>query len=320
MKQAILQILLSLLICGVIITTSCARLHPRSPKSTPVEQASSPTFNKANAVSYKGVSFTFDLSLASEVKSETIAAMTDGKPSDIVPEHPAFALVGYPRTRSMSENDPQIRVFSVARFRDAFSIAGEEFAKSVVYPKERWDWAKDFDEEFRVLRALLEKQPKHEELKTFLMKVRAPEAKRFDDFPQMPFLPMWEASQAFFARPQYFRFKNGRGVSFVTQWNVTDTSQVTNDGLEYAFQGITDDDQYLVYAEFSIRAPFLPNDSDADVATWNEKNYLLPQRSKKYQDYLRPIVAKLQELPDDQYKPNLKLLERLIASMEVHPN
>lgn len=131
---------------------------------------------------------------------------------------------------------------------------------------------------------------------------------------------MWEASQAFFARPQYISFKNGRGVFFLTQWNVSDTSQVTNDGLEYAFQGITDDGRYHVYAEFAVTAPFLPNDGDPNVEAWNEKNYLLPQKSRAYQEYLKPIIAKLQEMPSDQFQPNLKLLEQLVASMEVKPN
>lgn len=273
-----------------------------------------------NSVGYKGISFTYDPSLASDVKSETIPASLEGKPCDIWPEHPGFELVGYPKSRSMTETDPRIRVFSIAKFREAFSVAGTEYAKSVVYPKAEWDWAKDFDEEICVLRALLVKQPKSDKLKAFLANARASEARKLDDFPQMPFLPMWEASQAFFTRPQYVNFKNGRGVFFLTQWNVSETSQVTNDGLDYAFQGMTSDGQFLIYAEFAVTAPFLPNDNDPDVAAWNEKNYLLPQKSTQYQDYLGPIVAKLQTLRADHFRPNLGLLEQLISSMEVRPS
>ena len=270
-------------------------------------------------VNYKGISFTFDTSLTPEVKADTLPPVTDGKPCDIVPEHPAFTLVGYPRPRSMPKDEPHIRVFSLKAFREAVGIASDEDRKSVVYPKNPPDWRTYFDEEVRVLQALLNKQPKFEELKSFLAKVRSAEARQFSNFPQMPFLPMWEASQAFVARPHYMRFKNGRGVFFLTQWN-TETTQVTNDGLEYTFQGITDDGQYLVYAEFSATAPFLPNDSDANVEAWNEKNYLLPQKSKAYQEYVKPIVGKLQALPEDQFHPSLKLLEGLIESMQVHLN
>jgi hypothetical protein len=57
--------------------------------------------------------------------------MTDGKPSDIVPEHPSFTLVGYPRLQNMR---PEIRVFSVAEFRKAVAVASKKDAKNVVYP------------------------------------------------------------------------------------------------------------------------------------------------------------------------------------------
>ncbi len=301
---------------SALLVVAC-RPASQSPQSRPTPALiPSPT----NSVRYKGVSFTFDPSLASDVTSESIPASLEGKPCDIWPEHSGFKLLGYPRLRSLEATDPRIRVFSIAKFREAFSVAGIEYAKNVVSPKDQWDWAKDFDEEVRVLQALFVKQPKSDELRVFLANARASEARKLDDFPQMPFLPMWEASQAFFTRPQYINFKNGRGIFFLTQWNVSETSQVTNDGLDYAFQGMTDDGQYYVYAEFSVTAPFLPNDNDPDVVAWNEKNYLLPQKSKTYQDYLRPIVGKLQALPADQFKPNLELLDQLISSMEVRPN
>lgn len=319
MKRTIIPIAVLLVTCSVTaIATRIIQRH-EPPQNVPVKTPSEPIAKKINTVNYKGVSFTFDSSLASEVKSETLPQATDGKPCDIVPEHPAFTLVGAPRPLSMSDQDPHIRVFSLTKFREAVRIASDENRKSVVYPKNPPNWTTYFDEEVRVLRALLEKKPKPEELGSFLAKVSSPEARQFNDFPQMPFLPMWEAAQAFFARPQYLRFKNGHGIFFLTQWNVGDTSQVTNSGLECAFQGLTDDGEFLVYAEFSVAVPFLPSDDNPEVVAWNEKNYLLPQNSKTYQAYLRPIVEKLQMMPSDQFRPNLKMLEQLITSMEVKP-
>jgi hypothetical protein len=305
--------LIPIIVCAVTLgacqMASRANQSDVSPSSTP---------NANNRISFKGVSFTFDSSLAREVKSDTLPQVTDGKPCDIVPEHPAFTLVGFPRPRAQG-SDPQIRVLPLREFRQAVDIASEENKKSVVYPTNPPSWTTYFDEEVRVLRALLEKHPTSEELKPFLAKVRSPEERQFNNFPQMPFLPMWEASQAFYARPQYVRFKNSRGVFFLTQWNVSDTSQVTNEGLEYAFQGLTDDGQYLIYAEFSVHADFLPSDDDPKVAAWNEKHYRLPQKSKEYQAYLKPIVAKLEAMPSDEFQPSLILLEQLIRSMEVSP-
>ena len=133
----------------------------------------------------------------------------------------------------------------------------------------------------------------------------------------MPFLPMWEAQQAFVSHVKYVNFRNGKGVFFLTQWN-TETSQIANDGLEYAFQGITDDGKYYVYAEFSVAAPTLPKGDEPEVMAWNQKEYLLPRQSKKYQTYVRGVVTQLQALRDDQFQPKLELLERLISSLEVH--
>ena len=267
-----------------------------------------------NSVNFRGISFQFDSSLANEVKPETIPASLDGKPSDIWPEHPSFTLVGYRRTRVMQETDPQIRVFRLDKFREAVKIASDENAKSVISPPKPPSWTIDFDEEVRVLKELLRVKPSHATINSFLAKVRG----RQSCSAAMPFLPMWEACQALVARPTYVNFQNGKGVFFLTQWD-TETSLITNAGLEYAFQGITNDGQYWIYAEFAVSAPFLPKGDDAAVVEWETKNYLLPHNSKKYQTYVRPVVFKLNQLTAGDFQPNLRLLEQLIASMEVKP-
>jgi hypothetical protein len=105
-------------------------------------------------------------------------------------------------------------------------------------------------------------------------------------------------------------------VFFLTQWD-TETIQVSNDGLEYAYQGITNDGRYWIYAAFSVAAPFLPKGDEPEIIAWDEKNYLLSHRSKKYQDYLRPVLGKLEALPTNKFQPNLELLEQLMESLEV---
>jgi hypothetical protein len=66
-----------------------------------------------------------------------------------------------------------------------------------------------------------------------------------------------------------------------------------------------------------VKAPFLTRGDEPEVIAWAEKNYLLPRSSKQYQDYLRPVVARLEILPDKDFQPQLDLLEQLIASLEV---
>jgi hypothetical protein len=283
-------------------------------------QQSSPdnlTFNRnglaagVNQVDYGGVRFGYDSSLAPSVKSETIPASVEGKPCDLWPEHPAFTFANYPGVSGLPEGFPQLRVFPLAEFRKAFDIAGKENAKHVVYPPNPESWTDYFDTEVRVLKELLAAKPQAS-VGRFLARARGEKGCKG----AMPFLPMWEACQAFTSHVHYVSFKNGNGVFFLTQWD-RETEQISNAGLEYAYQGITNDHRYWVYAQFSVAAPFLHSGTEPDVIAWNEKNYLLSHQSKKYQTYLRPVLAKLEALPANQFRPNLELLDKLIQSLEV---
>ena len=303
----------SLLIIAILLATGVA--------PTPAGQRTKPADTRAKEIlvgvsqsaTYQGITFTFDRSLAQAVTPLTIPASTEGKPSDIWPEHAGFTLVGLGRPRSLPENDPHIRVFSIAKFRDALSIATKEYEKSLVQPSKTEDWTTYLDTEVNLLKSLLKTKPANANLRSFLAKQRGEKGCSGT----MPFLPLWEACQAFVARPHYVKFKNGEGVLFLTQLDVSETSQVTNGGLEYAFQGITNDGQSYVYAEFSVAAPFLPNGDEPTVKAWNEKNYRLSHKSAEYQRYVGPIVAKLEALPSHQFKPDLRLLEQLVESLEV---
>ena len=270
---------------------------------------------KTNTVSYKGVQFTYDSSLAHEVESETLRAVVEGKPGDIVPEHLNFMFVGYRIPKGQPYGYREISVFSVAKFRKAVASASREDAKHVVYPQNLPNWTVYFDEEVRVLKALIKTKPPQANIGRFLAKARGKQGCRA----AMPFLPMWEGCQALVGQVRYVNFKNGRGVSFLTQWD-GETTQVTNEGLNYAFQGITDDGQYYVSAAFSVTAPFLPTGDEPEVLAWNTKNYLLSHSSMKYQDYLRPVLGKLNAMPRKEFQPDLGLLDQLIQSLEVQPD
>lgn len=264
------------------------------------------------AVDYRGVTFRVDRTLTKRVVSSSIPASVDSKPSDTWPEHIGFLLESYPRQRSLPETDPHIRVFSLPKFRRAVAVASNSYRKSVVSRPLPQPWTIFFDEEVRVLKSLLKSKPTQPVLREFLIKART----NTSCGAAMPFLPMWEACQAFIGHVKYVDFNNGRGVFFLTQWN-TETSQVVNSGLEYAFQGITNDGQYWIYAEFSVSAPSLPNGDEPAVKAWDTENYLLPHSSEKYQNYLRPVVAKLEATPDNEFRPSLTLLEELIQSLRI---
>lgn len=307
LKESLLFIVAVLLASSVVLTPAASQ------RATRQDARAIDIVGLIQTVSYQGITFTFDRALAPGVTPETISASTEGKPSDIWPEHAGFTLVDYPRPRSMPPKDPHIRVFSIPQFREALAIATKEFKKSLVQPTNTEDWTTYLDTEVGLLKSLLKRKPQQANLRSFLARTRGEKGCGG----AMPFLPLWEACQAFVARARYVKFKNGEGVLFLTQQDVSETSQVTNQGLEYAFQGITSDGQTYVYAEFSVAASFLPKGDEVAVKTWNEKNYLLSHKSTKYQQYVRPIVAKLEALPANQFQPNLRLLEQLVESLEV---
>jgi hypothetical protein len=309
MRNVIVPLVLALAVSIIISGYGESYRQYASAESKPTIN---PTVNKVISANYQGVSFTFDSLLASGVKAETIPSVLEGKPSDIVPKYPLFTLVGYPRSDDPEIRSPELRVFRVDKFREAVATAGKEANRSVVYPPNPPEWTVYFDKEVQVLKLLLAKKPSQINVGPFLAKARGEKG-----CGQMPFLPMWEACQAFAARAGYVDFKNGKGVLFLTQWN-RETYPITNKGLIYAFQGITDDGKHYVSAEFSVAAPFLPHGSEPEVVEWATKNYLLPHKSKEYQSYLRPILEELEGLPADQFRPNLTLIENLIVSLQIH--
>ena len=295
-----------LIVVSLGVASAFAGFPPRTSQASPGGRA-----RDLKEINYRGVRFSYDSSLAPSVKPETIPASVEGKLCDLWPEHPAFTFAEYPSVSGLPKGFPQLRVFPLAEFRKAFDIAGKKDAEQVVYPPNPTPWTDYFDKEVRVLKELLAAKPKAR-VGAFLARARGEKGCGG----AMPFLPMWEACQAFTSQVHYVDFKNGSGVFFLTQWD-RETEQISNAGLEYAYQGITNDHRYWVYAQFAVSAPFLPSGKEPHVMAWNEKNYLLSHQSKKYQTYLRPVLAKLEALPATQFQPNLDLLDKLIQSLEV---
>ena len=246
---------------------------------------------------YQGISFNYNTSLASEIKAEIRPAYalnyeTD-KPDSAAPEHIVFQFRGaYASGHESSSFSPQIIVYPVAGYKKAL-------AKSQSYVRQ-------FEDEIKTLQTMLSTRPT-----------------TWED--EIPLLPFGSASQEFHARVKYLSFQNGRGVMFLTQYNI-EPALVNNEGLTYTFQGLTEDGTYYVSATFPVRAPFLPEhygDEQTDNYT------LVPPRSyegaeyeaykKRQKSYLTTVIRKLEALPANDYQPNLILLEEMMQSLNVKP-
>lgn len=247
-----------------------------------------------NEISYRGVSFAYSNSSALKIEAETKPASVLEYETDtgqgVAPEHIVFKFVGnYASQHESSFFSPEITIYPIAEYKKALS-------KSESYVRQ-------FEDEIQTLRAILTRQPKSWNK-------------------EMPFLPFEVgASQRFHARTKYVTFQNGRGVWFLTQYNI-EPALINNQGLTYTFQGLTDDGIYYVSATFPVSTPRLPRSYEAES---NEYYTLKPPRNIQeykafeddYKSYLSKVRDELETLPPDGYQPNLTLFENLIQSLNV---
>jgi hypothetical protein len=306
-KRLLIPAFVPVSIIGVYL--GCAYLRSRAIQAVQAKQLAASETAKANTVNYAGVRFTFDASLASKVNAEMLPEVIESKWTDIGPEYPLFTFEGYPH-ESREAGSAEIRVFSISKFREV-ARKSSVWYNSTAYPGDI-DLRKDFDQEVRVLKLLLAKRPSPSQTGRFLGQARGS-----GGCGAMPFLPMWEWCQAFATRLKYISFKNGDGFFYLAHMD-RETSRVTQANLQYIFQGITGNGEYYVSALFPVAAPFLPKDSLVpEVEGWDTENYLLSHKSKKYQDYVHPIIRKLNALPAKNFTPRLDLVEHVIQSLEV---
>jgi hypothetical protein len=255
-----------------------------------------PGQRKDRAVVYRGVSFTCNDFLASEIKAETEAAYALESETDtgqgVVPEHIVFKFLGdYASQHRSSTFSPELNVYPIADYKKVL-VRSESYVRQ-------------FETKIQALKQMLSEQPNRGEK-------------------EIPFLPFGiGASQGFHARMKYVNFRNGKGVLFLTQYNI-EPALVNNQGLTYTFQGLTDDGDYYVSATFPVTAPILPHGYEAEST---ESYTLVPPRASRgreydsfendYRTYLTKLTLELEELSADKYQPNLTILEDVIRSLNV---
>jgi len=146
--------------------------NPSIATNTPVPTAS------GLSASYSGASFTFDPALAKGVQAGTVAAVTDGAPWDLAPEHTSFSLQGY-------------TLFPNANLTPTIMI----------YPVDKYIALRP--EENQVI----------QELKDILAQKPSPPATK-----TLPFLPGWNAGQVMHSNLRYLDFQDGSGIRYLTQY------------------------------------------------------------------------------------------------------
>ena len=132
----------------------------------------------------------------------------------------------------------------------------------------------------------------------------------FDQKP-LPFLsPGIGAHQEFWAKLEYVEFESGAGIRYVTRY-IQDAFPLTADGgLLYTFQGITEDGEYYIFAQFPMRTSIFPNEIDSETFDFVDFR-------ENYAAYRADVIESLFELPDDEFTPSLEKLDALIVSINT---
>jgi len=127
----------------------------------------------------------------------------------------------------------------------------------------------------------------------------------------LPFLPFWNAGMVFNAKVDYLNFQNGEGMRYLTMFAQA-AYPPDNRNVFYTFQGITGDGKYYISAIFPISNPELPDNGDSVITDyWTfEENW--PQ-------YLQETVEMLNKQDPASFKPDLGLIDEIIASLKINP-
>lgn len=256
----------------------------------PVETNNSlPELQKSNSdsqtVNFKSVSFIYNPQIFGEVKSEEVAEYLlqeeTFKPDGVAPQHRLFT-------------------FDLATGFSEMYIA--------VYP------INDFPRMYAVNKSSVKAQ--EEEIKEFKKVLKN---KNFRVEGQIPYIPFIDASQSFQAKVKHFPFQSGKGILFLTFWD-NELAFPSNRQLRYVFEGLTNDGKYYVLAEMPVSVDFLPEDSSDEF-----EGYKIPQGEefnsevvlKRIAEIDKKVAIKLENLPQNEFTPDLKYLEEIISSLKI---
>ncbi len=127
---------------------------------------------------------------------------------------------------------------------------------------------------------------------------------------RIPFIPIWNAGPAFLSQVEYVDFQSGPGVRFISRYG-QDAWPISNQELFYAYQGITDDGEFLVSAVLPISHPMLPPDGESAIGD-DYEGFIAG-----YEEYIQEIESDLNEADPTSFTPDLTVLDALMWSVSI---
>ena len=129
----------------------------------------------------------------------------------------------------------------------------------------------------------------------------------------LPFLPVFNAAQTFYAQYQVNPFVSGTGIRYLTLY-AQYYAPVNNKDLFYTYQGLTSDGQNWVSAILPINHPILPANGDNPPGGMSPEDF-----GNNYEPYITDMVNQLNAQPPESYIPTLAMLDALVTSITIQP-
>jgi hypothetical protein len=131
--------------------------------------------------------------------------------------------------------------------------------------------------------------------------------------PALPFLPLFNAAQAFYIKGKIQPFASGIGIRFSTEY-AQYYVPVNNTDLFYTFQGLTNDGQYWISAILPVNHPLLPPSADPLPGGASFEDF-----ANNYETYITDMVSQLNDQPPESFTPSLLALDVLVSSITIAP-
>ncbi|MGB2897570.1 MAG: zinc ribbon domain-containing protein [Anaerolineales bacterium] len=142
------------------------------------------------------------------------------------------------------------------------------------------------------------------ELESFL-------AEKPDGPENVPFvLPIFNAGQLLTVQVEYLPFEGGSGVRFVSQYGQA-VWPINNQDIFYAFQGLTDDGNYIISAVLPVTHPSLPVDGETFIGDEYEAFI------NAYDAYILEVESQLDFEDQESFFPELTALDEMLESLQI---
>lgn len=239
----------------------------------------------SQTVNFRGVSFKYNPQIFGAVKMEEIAEQPllneSDKPDYVTPQNRLFTF-----DLSTSFSDMYIAVYPLDDFPRMYAVDKGSVEGAI---------------------------KENENLKKVL------KDKNFRVENQIPYLPFIDAGQTFQAKVKHFDFPGGKGILFLTFWE-TQFEFPSNRQLRYVFEGLTNDGKYYILAEMPVSVDFLPEESSDEYEgykIYGKEKFDGKVVLKRMSEVNKKIGNRLENLPENEFKPKLKNLEEVISSLKI---